>query len=297
MGIMGIMGIMGNVIKTAILLATLSGLLLVIGESLGGEQGLVLAFVVAAAMNFGSYWFSDRMVLRMYHAQEVGPDHRLFRIVSDLARRAQLPQPRVYVIPDASPNAFATGRNPQHAAVAATEGILRLLDDRELEGVIAHELGHVRHRDILTSSVAATIAAAVMMLARMAQFVALFGGYGGRDERSGTNPIALLGTVIVAPMAAMLIQAAISRSREYAADRAGAELAGSPGGLVDALRKIESASKQVPLAASPATAHLFIVNPFSAGGLRSLFSTHPPTEARIAALLRDRPAAQSAALS
>lgn len=286
---------MTNTLKTTALLAALSGLLLVIGEAMGGEQGLVLAFFIAGAMNFASYWFSDRMVLRMYHAEEVGPDHRLFQIVSRLARRANLPQPRVYVIPDASPNAFATGRSPSHAAVAATRGILNLLDDDELEGVIAHELGHVRHRDILTSSVAATIAAAVMMLARFAQFAALFGGFGGRDDRNGENPLAMLATIILAPIAAMLIQTAISRSREYAADAAGASLVGHPEGLVSALRKIEAVSKRVPLAANPATAHLFIVRPFSPGGMRALFSTHPPTEDRIAALLGRREATERAA--
>ena len=195
-----------------------------------------------------------------------------------------MPMPKVYVIPEMSPNAFATGRNPQHAAVAATEGILQILDERELEGVIAHELSHVRHRDILISSVAATIAAAIMMVARIAQFAAFFGG--SRDnDREGSNPIALLATIILAPIAAMLIQAAISRSREFAADAGGAALAGNPYGLVDALKKIEAVSKRVPLDANPATAHMFIVKPFSAAGLFSLFSTHPPTEKRIAALL------------
>jgi heat shock protein HtpX len=288
---------MYNTLKTTVLLAAMSGLLLVIGNALGGMDGLVIAFIVAAAMNFASYWFSDKIVLKMYRAQEVGPDHRLYQIVSALARRANLPQPRVYIIPDPSPNAFATGRNPSHAAVAATEGILRVLDDRELEGVIAHELGHVRHRDILTSSVAATIAAAVMLLARMAQFAAIFGGFGGRDERSGQNPFVLLGTIIVAPIAALLIQAAISRSREYAADAAGASLVGSPDGLVDALQKIEAVSRRIPMAANPATAHLFIIKPFSAAGLLSLFSTHPPTADRIAALLGDRHSSQPAVRS
>jgi heat shock protein HtpX len=195
-----------------------------------------------------------------------------------------MPMPKVYVIPDPSPNAFATGRNPEHAAVAATEGILRVLDERELEGVIAHELSHVRHRDILISSVAATIAAAIMMVARIAQFAAFFGG-SRDDDREGANPIALLATVILAPIAAMLIQAAISRSREFAADAGGAALAGNPYGLVDALRKIDDVSKRVPLDANPATAHMFIVKPFSSAGLFSLFSTHPPMEKRIAALL------------
>jgi heat shock protein HtpX len=245
----------------------------------------VTAFVFAALMNLGSYWFSDKIVLRMYRASEVGPDHQLYRVVERLTVRANLPMPKVYVIPDPSPNAFATGRNPAHAAVAATEGILRVLSEHELEGVIAHELAHVKHRDILTSSVAATIAAAIMMVARMAHFAALFGGYGGRDERSGTNPIALIATMIFAPIAAMLIQMAISRSREFSADAGGAQITGNPYGLADALRKIDAVSKQVPLDANPATAHMFIVKPFIGGGLMSLFSSHPPTEARIRALL------------
>jgi heat shock protein HtpX len=278
---------MANGIKTALLLGLLSGLLLAIGEWLGGAGGLMTAFVFAAIMNLGSYWFSDKIVLRMYRAQEVGADHRLSQIVQRLIARANLPMPKVYVIPDPSPNAFATGRNPSHAAVAATEGILQVLTDHELEGVIAHELAHVKHRDILISSVAATIAAAIMMTARMAHFAAMFGGYGGRDEGRdrGNNPIALLAMIILAPLAAMLIQFAISRSREFAADAGGAEIAGNPYGLADALRKIDAASKRVPLDANPATAHMFIVQPFTGGGLMSLFSSHPPTEARIRALL------------
>jgi heat shock protein HtpX len=275
---------MQNTAKTALLLAALSALLLVIGDLMGGRSGLTIAFVMAVVMNFGSYWFSDKLVLRMYRAKEVEPEHPLYQLVSRLARQANLPQPRVYIIPTASPNAFATGRNPQHAAVAATEGILRLLDERELEGVIAHELSHVRNYDILTGSVAATIAATIMMVARMAQFAAFFGG-GRNDDREGSNPIALLAMVIVAPLASMLIQAAISRSREYAADASGAQIAGNPFGLADALRKIDAASKRVPLDANPATAHMFIIKPFAGAGLLSLFSTHPPTEKRIQALL------------
>ncbi len=278
---------MGNTAKTALLLGALSALLLLIGELLGGSSGLMLAFVMAAVMNLGSYWFSDKIVLRMYGAQEVGPEHPLSRRVGRPAQQANLPMPRVYVIPSPSPNAFATGRGPNHAAVAATEGILRMLDERELEGVLAHELAHVQNRDILISSVAATIAAAVMMVARMAQFAAFFGG-GSRDDREGSNPIAMLALIIVAPLAAMLIQAAISRSREYAADARGAHITGNPYGLADALRKIDRASKQVPLDANPATAHMFIMKPFSGEGLLSLFSTHPPTEARIKALLQLR---------
>jgi heat shock protein HtpX len=278
---------MGNGIKTALLLGLLSGVLLTIGELLGGANGLVVAFGLAAVMNLGSYWFSDKIVLRMYRAQEVGPEHPLYRIVERLTVRASLPMPKVYIIPDPSPNAFATGRNPSHAAVAATEGILKVLSEHELEGVIAHELAHVKHRDILISSVAATIAAAIMMTARMAHFAALFGGYGGRgdDRDRGNNPIALLATIILAPLAAALIQMAISRSREFAADAGGAEIAGNPYGLADALRKIDAVAKRVPMDANPATAHMFIVKPFSGAGLMSLFSSHPPTEARIRALL------------
>ena len=279
---------MPNGLKTAVLLGALSGMLLMIGELLGGQQGLVFAFGFAALMNFGSYWFSDKIVLRMYRAQEVDSTHPLYQTTARLAQQANLPMPKVYVIPDASPNAFATGRNPQHAAVAATEGILRVLTQPELEGVIAHELAHVKHRDILTSSVAATIAAAIMMVARMAQFAAMFGGVGGRsgDRDEGNNPIALLAMIILAPLAAMLIQAAISRSREFAADAGGARITGNPYGLAEALRKIDAVSRRTPLDANPATAHMFIVKPFSGAGLLSLFSTHPPTEARVQALLQ-----------
>jgi heat shock protein HtpX len=276
---------MGNTIKTTMLLGLMSGLLLVLGDYLGGSGGLMMAFVFAVIMNFASYWFSDKIVLAMYRAKPVGPEHPLHQTVARLAQRAGLPMPKVYVIPDQSPNAFATGRNPSHAAVAATEGILRLLDQRELEGVMAHELAHVKNRDILISSVAATMAAAIMMVARMAQFAAMFGG-GSRDDREGgSNPIALLATVILAPIAAMLIQAAISRSREFGADRGGAEIAGSPYGLVDALKKLDHAAKRIPMDANPATAHMMIMKPFSVHGMLSVFSTHPPTEARVRALL------------
>jgi heat shock protein HtpX len=272
---------MANGFKTAMLLGLLSGLLLVIGELAGGGQGLMMAFVFAIVMNFGSYWFSDKIVLRMYRAQEVGPEHPLYVLTARLAQRASLPMPKVYIIPDSSPNAFATGRNPSHAAVAATQGIMQVLTESELEGVIAHELAHVKNRDILTSSVAATIAAAIMMFSRMAMF---FGG--SRDDRDGnSNPIVLLATIILAPIAAMLIQAAISRSREFAADAEGAAIVGAPYGLANALQKIEAVSKRVPLDANPATAHMFIMKPFTGGGLMALFSTHPPTEQRVAALL------------
>jgi len=272
---------MPNGLKTALLLGALSGLLLLIGEMLGGSQGLMIGFVFAAVMNFGSYWFSDKIVLAMYSAKEVGAGHPLYRITANLAQRGGLPMPRVYVIPQESPNAFATGRNPNHAAVAATEGIMRILDEHELEGVIAHELAHVKNRDILISSIAATIAAAIMMVSRFAMF---FGG--SRDSDNRSNPIALLATIILAPLAAMLIQAAISRSREFSADAGGAAIAGSPAGLMSALRKIDATARRVPLDANPATAHMFIIKPFSGAGMLSLFSTHPPTEQRIQALMQ-----------
>jgi heat shock protein HtpX len=272
---------MSNTVKTALLLGALSALLLMFGELLGGAQGLMVGFVFAVITNFVSYWFSDKIVLAMYRAKQVGPDHRLYRMVAELAQRAQLPMPKVYIIPEMSPNAFATGRNPHHAAVAATEGLLQILDERELAGVLAHELAHVKNRDILISSVAATIAATIMMVARFAMF---FGG-GRSDERGGQNPIALIAMMILGPIAAMLIQAAISRSREFAADAGAASIVGEPLGLVGALKKLEAMSRRVPMDANPATAHMFIVKPFSGAGLVSLFSTHPPTERRVQALL------------
>ena len=272
---------MPNGLKTALLLGLMSGLLLVIGEVAGGASGMMMMFVLAVAMNIGSYWFSDKIVLRMYHAQQVGAEHPLYAMTARLAQKAGLPMPKVYIIPDQSPNAFATGRNPSHAAVAATQGIMEVLSESELEGVIAHELAHVKHRDILTSSVAATIAAAIMMFARMAMF---FGG--SRDDREGSsNPIVLIAMMILAPIAAMLIQSAISRSREFAADAEGARIVGAPQGLASALQKIEAVSKRVPLDANPATAHMFIMKPLTGRGLMAMFSTHPPTEARVAALL------------
>jgi heat shock protein HtpX len=273
---------MKNAFRTAMLLGALSAILLVTGELLGGQQGLVIAFGVAVAMNFGSYWFSDKIVLRVYRAREVGPDHPLRQLTRDLAQRAAIPMPRVYVIPGDTPNAFATGRNPKHAAVAATEGLLTLLGRNELTGVIAHELAHVRNRDILLSSIAATIAATIMMVSRFALF---FGG--GRGHRSA-NPVALIAMMILAPLAAVIIQAAISRSREFTADATGAEIAGRADGLANALRKIEAAAQRTPLPAGPvaqATAHMFIVKPFSGRGAVRLFSTHPPTEERIRRLM------------
>ena len=277
---------MANGLKTALLLGALSGMLLLIGDYFGGEQGLVIAFGLAAVMNLGSYWFSDKIVLRMYRAQEVGAAHPLHQMTERLARQAGLPMPKVYIIPDASPNAFATGRNPQHAAVAATEGILATLGQTELEGVIAHELAHVKHRDILISSVAATIAAAIMMGARMAMYAGMFAGGRSDDDREGANPLAMLAMMILAPLAAMLIQAAISRSREFAADAGAARITGNPYALAEALRKIEAVARRAPLDANPATAHMFIIKPFSAKGLMGLFSTHPPTEARVQALMQ-----------
>jgi len=274
---------MGNSIKTALLLGALTALIMVIGRYLGGQQGMVIAFVLAIVMNFGSYWFSDKIVLRMYRARPVSeaeaPD--LHRMVRQLAQQAGLPMPKICVMPSESPNAFATGRNPEHAVVAVTQGILRLLDENELKGVLAHELAHVKHRDILIGSIAATLAGAIMMVASMARWAALFGGLGGRDDDDGGGVIGLIAMSILAPMAAMLIQMAISRSREYAADAAGASFSGSPRGLASALKKIASSSRRVPMRAEPATAHMFIMNPLSGKSLMNLFSTHPPVEKRI----------------
>jgi len=279
------MTFMGSYARTGLLLATLSAILLLIGQAMGGQQGLIIAFGFAVVMNFGSYWFSDKIVLRMYKAQPVGPDHPLHRMVERLAMRAKLPMPKVFVIPSASPNAFATGRSPNHASVAATEGIMRILDEEELEGVMAHELSHVRHRDILIQSIAATVGAAIMMLASMARWAAIF-GVGGRDDRNGGSPLVLIATAMVAPIAAMIVQAAISRTREFAADEGGKRLVGNGQPLARALQKIEASVKQVPMQANPATAHLFIMQPFAGGrGLMTLFRTHPPTEERVKRLL------------
>jgi heat shock protein HtpX len=273
---------MSNTLKTTFLLALMTGLLLWIGQALGGSQGLGIALVMAAVMNLGSWWFSDRIVLRMYGARELSQSDapELYAIVHDLALAAGMPMPRLYMVPSESPNAFATGRSPAHAAVAVTEGIMRLLSRAELRGVLAHELSHVRNRDTLISAIAATLAGVILMIARMAQFAALFGG-GRRDEREGGSGLELLVMVVVAPLAAMLIQMAVSRSREYQADATGAHISHSPHDLASALEKIAVASGRVPLPAGPATAHLWIVNPLRGSWISNLFSTHPPVEERI----------------
>ncbi len=279
---------MSNTLKTTALLAALTVLLILIGSMVGGEQGMVVAFVFAGLMNFASYWWSDKIVLWMYGAREVTEAEApgFHALVRSLAQRAGLPMPKVYIIPTDTPNAFATGRNPQHAAVAATEGILRLLTPDELEGVIGHELGHVRNRDILTSTVAATRAGAIMMLSRMAQWAAFFGGARSSDEDEGGagGIVGMLVLAILAPLAAMLIQMAISRAREDQADATGAQISHKPWALADALEKLEHASTAIPMDANPATAHLFIVNPLSGSSILNLFSTHPPIEARVARL-------------
>lgn len=275
-----------NTLRTTLLLATLTGLLLIVGQALGGQTGMVIALGFAVVMNFGSYWFSDSLVLTMYHAQEVGPDEApgLYRVVQGLAQRAGLPMPRVYVIQSDAPNAFATGRNPEHAAVAATTGLMRILNSDELAGVMAHELAHVQHRDTLTGAIAATIAGAIAMLANMAQWAALF-GMGRQDEdEGGGGLVGALVMMIVAPLAASLIQMAISRSREYAADARGAAICGHPLALASALRKLEQMNQRtfMPEAEShPATTHLLIINPLKGATLAQLFSTHPATEERI----------------
>jgi len=280
-----------NGFRTTILLALLTALLVWAGDLMGGRQGAVIALVMAGGMNFFSYWFSDKIVLKMYGAQEVSAndDPELHGIVQELAIRAGLPMPKVYVIPEETPNAFATGRNPQHAAVAVTAGIRRILTKRELAGVLGHELTHVLNRDILVSTIAATLAGAISYLAYMAQWAAIFGGGRSRDdEGGGGNIFGLLFMMIVAPLAAMLIQMAVSRSREYGADAGGAKICGDPLALASALRKLHMGAQNIPLqvsgATANATAHMFIVNPLSGGGIANLFSTHPPMAERIARL-------------
>jgi heat shock protein HtpX len=281
---------MGNLVKTGVLLAALTVLLVLAGGALGGQHGMLLAFVMAMVMNLGSYWFSDKIVLAMYRAQPVdeATAPALYRIVRTLATRAGMPMPRVYIIPGEAPNAFATGRNPQHAAIAVTEGILRIMSEEELEGVLAHELSHVQNRDTLIMAIAATLAGAITYMAHMAQWAMIFGG-GRRDssdehESGGGGVIGGLLMIVLAPIAAMLIQMAVSRSREYQADASGAQMAGQPWGLAKALEKLEVASKVAPMDATPATAHLFIVNPLTGGGWTTLFSTHPPIAERVARL-------------
>ena len=275
---------MGNQLKTAVLLGVLTALIIMFGSSVGGQNGMMIAFVFALGMNFFSYWFSDKIVLRMYKAQEVSEAEspELFATVHRLTAAAGLPMPKLYIIPDESPNAFATGRNPEHAAVAVTQGILRLLSRDELEGVLAHELAHVKNRDILIGTVAAVLAGVITYIAHMAQWAAMFGGFSRDDDEDGGG--SLIGTIIlaiVAPIAALIIQMAISRSREYLADETGARFAGTPSGLAGALEKLDYASQRVPLKANPATENMFIVKPFTGGGIMNLFSTHPPIEERI----------------
>ncbi|OPY84950.1 MAG: hypothetical protein A4E72_02081 [Syntrophus sp. PtaU1.Bin208] len=283
-----------NTIKTALLLGALTGLLMLIGGWIGGRNGVMIAFILAMVMNFGSYWFSDKLVLRMYQAQEVSENQapELYRMVRDLAMRANLPMPRVYIIPGETPNAFATGRNEQHAVVAVTEGLLRILNRDELEGVLSHELTHIKNKDMLIGSIAATLAGAIVMLANMAQWAAMFGGLGGRDSEEGEGGGGIIGMIlmaVLAPIAATIIQMAISRSREYLADDGGAKISGKPYGLAGALEKLSRASEIVPMDANPSTAHMFIVNPLTGRSLMNLFSTHPPIEERIARLRSMRP--------
>ena len=273
-----------NYMKTAMLMVMLTLLLVWGGAALGGRSGMTFALVMAFVMNFVTYFFSDKIVLKMYRAREVSEAEApvLHRIVRRLSQKAGMPMPKVYIIPDMSPNAFATGRNPKHAAVAATEGIMQLLSEEELSGVMAHELAHVRNRDILIGTIAATVAGAISYMAHMAQWAMIFGGR--RDDDEGGSPVASIVMMIVAPIAAMLIQMAISRSREYAADEGGARLQGNPHALANALRKLHNGAQAIPMHATPATSHMMIVNPFNAGVMMKLFSTHPPVEERIARL-------------
>lgn len=274
-----------NGLKTMVLMVTLSLMLVAVGAMLGGKSGMTYALIMAFVMNFISYWFSDKIVLKMYGAREVQEVEApaLYGSVRRLATAAGLPMPRVYIIEENQPNAFATGRNPEHGAVAVTTGIMRILSREELEGVIAHELAHIKNRDILVGTVAATIAAAISYVAQMAQWAMLFGGRNSDEDRGG-HPLVAIVMMIVGPIAAMLVQMAISRSREYGADEGGARIAGNPLYLASALRKLHNASQRIPLQANPATAHMFIVNPLSGGGIARLFSTHPPLEERIARL-------------
>jgi len=280
-----------NTIKTALLLGALTGLLMLIGGLFGGQQGVVIAFIFAMVMNFGSYWFSDKLVLRMYKARPVSESEapELHAMVKNLALKASLPMPHVYIIPGDTPNAFATGRDERHAVVAVTEGILRILDRDELEGVISHELTHIKNRDMLIGSIAATLAGTIVMLAHMAQWAAIFGGASRDDEEGGGGIIGLILMAVLAPIAAAIIQMAISRSREYLADAGGAKISGKPYDLAGALEKLSRASQAIPMEANPSTAHMFIVNPLTRRSLMNLFSTHPPVEERVARLRSMRP--------
>ncbi|MSP13672.1 MAG: zinc metalloprotease HtpX [Chloroflexi bacterium] len=278
---------LANTIKTTLLLTTLTIIFILMGQALGGQQGMILAFGLAIVMNVGAYWFSDSIALKSAGAREVSEQQapQLFTIVRQLAQKADLPMPRVYLIENPTPNAFATGRNPQHAAVAVTAGILNILSPDELSGVLAHELAHVKHRDTLIATVVATVAGAITLLASMARWAFIFGGYGGgRNSRDQGNPLAGLLMIIVAPIAALLIQMAISRSREFEADSGGAQILGNPLPLASALEKLEAYNKRMPMDIAPSTAHLYIVNPISGEGLRNLFSTHPPIYERVARL-------------
>ncbi|MGZ3578753.1 MAG: zinc metalloprotease HtpX [Syntrophales bacterium] len=280
-----------NTIKTGLLLGVLTGLLMLIGGYFGGKQGVVIAFIFATVMNFGAYWFSDKLILRMYSAQEVGESQapQLYAMVKNLALKAGLPTPKVYIVPGETPNAFATGRNEEHAVVAVTEGILRILNREELEGVLAHELTHIKNKDMLIGSIAATLAGAIVMLANMAQWAAIFGGSNRDDSEEGGGIICLIAMAILAPIAATIIQMAISRSREYLADEGGARVSGKPYGLAGALEKLSKASQAIPMDANPSTAHMFIVNPLTGKSLMNLFSTHPPIEERVARLRSMKP--------
>lgn len=282
-----------NSIKSVLLLGALTGLLMFIGGLFGGKGGVMIAFLFAMVMNFGAYWFSDKLILKMYKAQEVTERQapEVHALVRDLAMRASMPMPKVYIIPEETPNAFATGRNEEHAVVAVTEGILRILSRDELEGVLAHELTHIKNKDMLIGSIAATLAGAIVMLANMAQWAAIFGGGRSDDEEGGSGSmVGLILMAVLAPLAATLIQMAISRSREYLADEGGAKISGKPYGLAGALEKLSRASHAMPMDAKPATAHLFIVNPLTGQAFMNLFSTHPPVAERIARLKSLRPA-------
>jgi heat shock protein HtpX len=280
-----------NTIKTGLLLGALTGLLMLIGGYFGGKGGIVIAFIFAMVMNFGAYWFSDKLILKMYSAQEVSVNEapQLYAMVKDLALRAGLPMPKIYIVPGDTPNAFATGRDENHAVVAVTEGIIRMLNKDELEGVLAHELTHIKNKDMLIGSIAATLAGAIVMLANMAQWAAIFGGASRSDDEEGGGIFGLIFMAILAPIAATIIQMAISRSREYLADAGGAKVSGKPYGLAGALEKLGRASQAIPMNANPSTAHMFIVNPLTGKSLMNLFSTHPPIEERVARLRSMKP--------